>query len=117
MTSDLTFNTIAFKKSFDTKEGSERRSTTRGVNTPDLLVIKHQDATQSSSKLPMKRHLFRVDRQDIDATDAKVFVTSAYAVVEIPERTTQAELDNVVATFKAVVADATFISAVVNSES
>jgi len=117
MNADLTFNTIVFKKSFDTEDGSERRSTTRGINTPDLLSIKRQDATQSKAKLPMKRYLCRIDRQDVDAVDAVTYITSAYAVIEVPVRSTQAQVDNVLATFKAAVADASLLAAVLNSES
>lgn len=117
MNADLTFNTIVFKKSFDTKEGSERRSTTRGVNTPDIMSIARQDAVQSSSKLPMKRYKLRIDRQDLDATDAKVYQTSAYVVIEVSERATSAQITDIVTTFKAAVADATLLAAVLNSES
>lgn len=117
MNADLTFNTIVFKKSFDEKDGSERRSTTRGINTPDVLTVKRQDAVQSKSKVPMKRYLVRVDRTDIDATTAASFITSAYAVVEVPALATQAMVDNVITTFKAAVADATLVAAVLNSES
>lgn len=115
MNADLTFNTIVFKKSFDLKGESTRQSITRGVNTPDKLVIKGQTYTDSTTKIAGKRYTARVDREDIDVNGDKI-VTSMYFVVAIPSTATQAYVDNVVATFKAVVADATFIPAVENGE-
>jgi hypothetical protein len=115
MNADLTFNTIVFKKSFDLKGESERQSIARGINTPDKLIIKGQDYVDSSTKVPGKRFTGRVDRYDLDATSQKI-VTSCYFVLAVPSTATQAQVDNVVATFKAVVADATFIVGVENGE-
>lgn len=115
MNADLTFNTIVFKKSFDEKDGSERRSTTRAVNTPDMLIIKSQSYIDSATKIAGTRYTGRVDRQDIDANLAPI-TTSAYFVIAVPKTATQAQLDNVVATFKAVVADANFVANVLNNE-
>jgi hypothetical protein len=115
MNADLTFNTIVFKKSFDEKGGSERKSIARGINTPDKLVIKSQSYVDSVTKVAGTRFTGRVDREDIDANLQKI-VTSMYFVIAVPATATQAQVDNVVATFKAVVADATFIPAVENGE-
>lgn len=115
MNADLTFNTIVFKKSFDEKDGSQRKSTTRGVNIPDLLTIKTQDAVDSKTKVPNRRYTGRIDRVDIDANLTEI-TTSAYFVIVVPKTATQAQLDNVVATFKAAVADANFIVNVLNDE-
>jgi hypothetical protein len=117
MTADLTFNTIVFKKAWDNQTGSERRSTTRGINTPDLLLVKHQDAVQPQNKLPMKRHLVRVERHNTDAADAVAYVTSFYVVAEVSERATSTDVSTALATFKAAVADADLLAAVLNSES
>lgn len=115
MNADLTFNTIVFKKSFDMKDESQRQSTTRGINTPDVLIVKTQDFVDSSTKVPGRRFTGRVDRVDIDANLTEI-KTSAYFVVAIPSTATQAQVDNVVTTFKAAVADATFLAAVLNNE-
>lgn len=115
MTSDLTFNTIAFKKSYDLADESLRQSTTRGINTPDRLVIRSQSYVDSSTKVPGTRFTGRVDRVDVDANLQEI-TSSAYFVIAVPKTATQAQLDNVVATFKAVVADANFIANVLNSE-
>lgn len=119
MNADLTINTIVFAKSFDEKDGSERRSTARGINTADLLAIKRQDATDSKSGIASKRYLARVDREDVDAATGKKYITSAYFVIVVPEYATQAQVDNVVATFRALVASTSpnYITQILNSES
>lgn len=115
MDANLTFNTIVFKKTFDEKDASERRSSTRGVNTPDMLNIKSQDYIDSVTKVAGRRFTCRVDRVDTDA-NGQSFTTSAYAVIAVPSLATQAQLSNVVTTFKAVVADANLLNDVVNNE-
>lgn len=115
MNADLTFNTIVFKKSFDEKDGSERRSTTRGINIPDVLSIKSQDYVDSSTKVPGRRYTGRVDLVSIDA-NLKQITTSAYFVFAVPSTATTSDVSNITTTFKAVVADASFIAAVLNNE-
>jgi hypothetical protein len=115
MNADLTFNTIVFKKLWDLQSQSLRQSIARGVNTPDQLAIKGQDYVDSATKIAGKRYTARVDRTDIDANLNKI-VTSMYFVLAIPATATQAQVDNVVATFKTVVADSTFIPGVENGE-
>lgn len=115
MNADLTFNTIVFKKSFDEKDGSERQSIARGINTPDKLIIKSQDYVDSATKVAGRRFTGRVDRVDLDPNGVLIN-TSMYFVVAVPETATQAQLDNVVATFKAAVADANFVINVLNNE-
>jgi len=115
MNADLTFNTIVYKKSYDEVDGSLRQSIARGVNTPDKLVLKSQDYVDSTNKVPGRRHTFSVDRVDIDANLAPI-QTRVYGTVVIPSTSSQAALDNVIATFKAVVADAGFLTSVTNNE-
>lgn len=115
MNADLTFNTIVFKKSFDSEGKSERRSTTRGINTPDVLVIQSQDYVDSKTKVPGKRYTARIDRYDIDGNLASID-TEAHLVISVPSTAPQASVDNVVATFKAAVADASLIAGVLNNE-
>lgn len=115
MNADLTFNSVVFKKSFDEKEMSQRQSTARGVNTPDQLIIKSQEYTDSATKVTGKRYTIRVDRHDLDANSQKI-VSSAYLVIAVPSTVTQAQLDVVIATFKAAVADASLVAAVLNDE-
>lgn len=115
MNADLTFNSVVFKKSYDTKEESLRRSTARAINTPDDLIIKSQDYTDSKTKVSGTRYTVRVDRHDLDSELRKI-ISSAYLVIAVPSTVTTAQLDVVVATFKAAVADASLIAAVLNNE-
>jgi hypothetical protein len=115
MNADLTFNSVVFKKTFDLKDESQRQSTARGVNTPDLLIIKSQDYVDSVTKVAGKRYTGRFDRHDIDANLTKI-VSSAYFVIAVPATVTQAQLDVVVATFKAGVADANLVVNILNNE-
>lgn len=115
MNADLTFNTIVFKKSFDEKGGSERRSTARAINTPDLLIIKTQDYVDSATKVAGTRYTGRVDRVDLDANNTLI-TTSMYFVIAVPETAAGASVTDVVTTFKAVVADTNFVANVLNGE-
>ncbi len=115
MNADLTFNSIVFKKSFDNETGSERRSTTRGINTPDLLTIKSQSYTDSATKVPGQRYTGRVDRDVIDANGQK-YTTSCYFVYSVPALAVSGDITAVTATFKALVADADFMANVLNNE-
>jgi len=115
MNADLTLNTIVFKKSYDTQDKSERQSTARGINTPDKLTIQSQDYVDSTTKVAGRRYNLRVDRLDIDANLAPID-TAAYAIIQVPSTATQAQVDNVIATFKAAIADASLVANVLNNE-
>lgn len=115
MNADLTFNTIVFKKSFDEKDGSERQSVARAINTPDKLIIKSQSYVDSSTKVKGTRFTGRVDRHDLDANGQK-YITSAYFVLAVPESAESGDVTNVITTFKALVADANFMADVLNNE-
>lgn len=115
MNADLTFNSIPFKKSFDEKDGSERRSTLRGINTPDVLTIKSEQYVDSKTKVPGVRYLYRIDRTTIDS-NLRSITTAMYGVIQVPSTALPADVTDVTATFKAVVADANFISSVLNNE-
>jgi len=118
MNADLTINTIVFAKSFDEKEGSTRTSTARGINTPDLMVIKRQDTVEGKNKVATKRYLVRFDRVTID-DNLQSITTSAYMVIVVPSTAEQADVDNVVATIKAFAATSapSLVTQVLNSES
>lgn len=115
MNADLTFNTIVLKKSFDTEDSSERRSTARGINTPDLLTIKSQAYVDSETKVPGTRYTGRIDRVTIDA-NLQSIKTSCYFVFAVPATALTADVTDVTTTFKAIVADASFMAAVLNNE-
>jgi hypothetical protein len=92
-----------------------RQSTTRGVTTPDQLIIKSQDYVDSKTKVSGQRYTVRIDRHDVDANLQKI-ISSAYLVIAVPSTVTTTQLNTVVATFKAAVADADLITNVLNSE-
>jgi hypothetical protein len=116
MNADLTFNTIVFKKSWDDPDkGSLRRSTARAINTPDDMSIKSQSYVDTTTKVAGTRYTARIDRHDIDANGQKI-ITSAYLVIAVPETASSAQVTDVVTTFKAVVADANYITNVLNNE-
>lgn len=119
MNADLTINTIVFAKSFDEKDGSERRSTARGINTADILTVKRQDATDSATKLATKRYLVRFDRENINAVTSQKYTTSAYFVIVVPSIAESEDVSDVVATLRAFVASTSpnYITQVLNSES
>lgn len=114
MNANLTFNSIVFNKTFDENGLGNRQSTTRGLNTPDVLTVRSQDYVDSATKLPGSRFTARIDASEI--VGSNTVVTSAYFVIAVPGVATQARIDSVVATLKAAVADATFIPAILNNE-
>lgn len=118
MDANPVINTITFTKTFDEKDGSERRSSARGVNTPDLMVIKHQNYVDSQTKVPGIRHVVRIDRVS-QTTEGKKYNTSCYAVLMVPEVASQTDIDTVVTTFRAAIASTNpnIIAGVLNSES
>lgn len=118
MDANLTINTIAFNKSFDTQEGSERRSSARGINLPDILSIKRQGSVDSKTKQNTTRYVARFDRWN-ETSEGVRYNTALYLVVAVPEAATQDDVDTIVATFRAFVASETpdYLAAVLNSES
>lgn len=115
MNADLTFNSVVFKKSYDSKDESLRQSTARGINEPDQLIIRSQDYVDSATKVAGKRYLIRVDRHEIDANLQKI-IQSMQIVIAVPETALTADLDVLLATFKAAVADSALLAAVLNGE-
>lgn len=105
MIDTITENSIVFSLLFRDKEGSERASNARGVNTPDTLTIKHQSATDSKYGVATQRHLLRIDRKDQDETTGKMYVTSAYVNIVVPELATTSQVGAVIATLRAIVAN------------
>jgi hypothetical protein len=115
MNPDLTFNTIVFKHSYDIEGKHVRTSTARDVNTPDVLITASQAYVDSVTKVPGIRLTGRIDRWDLDAQLRKI-QTSCYLVYAIPESAATAAVTNVTTTFKALVADASFMAALINRE-
>jgi len=115
MNADLTFNSVVFKKTFDERDLSERQSIARGINTPDDLVIKTQAYVDSATKVAGRRFQGRVTRVAIDA-NGQPYNTEIYYIANIPQLASGTDLSTVTATFKALVADADFMTNVFNNE-
>lgn len=109
MNADLTFNSVAFIHSYDLKDQRTRVSKTRGINTPDYMITKSTAYVDATTKVAGTRYVIRFDRHDIDA-NLQAILSSAYCVFAVPSTVTQAQLDVVVATFKAGVADANLVA-------
>jgi hypothetical protein len=86
MNADLTINTLAFKTVYSDQSGSLRREVSRGPNLPTELQIKHQDYTDSATKLPGKRTVVRFDRF-VAHSNGTIVPVSAYAVIAVPTDT------------------------------
>lgn len=52
MDNNLTISTLTFTGSYSDKSGSLRRETSRGLNLPEVMQVKHQLYTDSVTKRP-----------------------------------------------------------------
>lgn len=97
MNNDLTISTLSFKLGFSDKAGSERRETSRGINLPEVMSIRHAPYTDSATKLPGIRSVLRFDRH-LELSTGVIAPVSAYLVVAVPNDTgvTSADVVDVV---------------------
>jgi hypothetical protein len=116
MDADQTYNSIAFIKSWDKDGISKRQSNTRGINTPDVMTIQSQDYVDSVTKLPGRRYTCKLTRVDVDANLATI-QSHASMTFNVPSTVTSAQFAVLVATFRAMVADADHIEDILNNES
>jgi len=84
MQADLTISSLSFKQAFSDETGSKRNETSRGANLPEIMLVKHQDITDSATKLPARRSLLRFDRS-VTLTGGTIAPVSAYVVVQVPK--------------------------------
>lgn len=119
MDSNVTYNSIVFAKSYDDATGSVRQSTARAINTPDVLTIKHMEFTDSSTKAAMTRHTIRLDSLQIDS-ESVIFKNDAYLVIDICSKATTVQVNALIATIRAAIANTTagsdILAAVLNNE-
>lgn len=115
MNADLTFNTVVFAKQYDNELQSLRQSVARDINTPDQLVIRSSSYTDSQTKVAGTQFNFRVDRHDLDANLAKI-ISSVSSTIRVPSTVTTAQLNTLIATWKAAVADADLVTKILNGE-
>lgn len=118
MNADLTINSIVFANNYNDNGESKRSSSARGVNLKDVLVIRNQDSVEKQTGIESRRYTMRVDANQVDTVSGKPYVVSIYAVFSIPKLATQAQIDAVVATFRAAIASTTpnYITQILNDE-
>lgn len=84
MDNNLTINSLALSFRFsDKSNGSERINVSAGANLPLKMTVKHQQYTDSATKLKGRRSLLRFDKT-IDGLDGTLPVVSGYLVVTVP---------------------------------
>lgn len=115
MNADLTFNSVVFKKSFDSPDLSLRQSTARAINTPDTMTIRSQDYVDSKSKISGRRHSVRVGRTFLDA-NLVLGEVSWNLTAQVAGNASNTDITTSLATLKAAVADADLLTNVLNNE-
>lgn len=116
MNADLTYNSVAFIKQWDDPiKGSSRQSITRGINTPDRILVRSMSYVDSVTKVAGTRFNILLEREDLDGTSQKIKSTAGVTIA-VPSTATQAQVDVLVATLKAAVADASLIANVLGSQ-
>jgi hypothetical protein len=115
MNADLTYNSIVFAKSFDEKDGSERRDTTRGINSPDVLTIRSTAYVDPVTKVPGTRYTAEFRRHDLDAAGV-AYASKASFSIAVPSTENSTDLGVLITTFKAAVANADLIADILNNE-
>lgn len=85
MNADLTINSLVFAQKYNDRDaGSVRTDVSRGVNLPEILTIKNQSYTDSSTKLPGRRTVVRIDRHVADSGGNIVTGLECHVVVAVP---------------------------------
>jgi hypothetical protein len=92
MNNNLTVSALAFNLAFTDKNGSERREVSRGVNLPEVMSVRHQEYTDSSTKVKGVRSVLRFDRHLL-LSSGIIAPVSAYLVVTTPTDTGVASSD------------------------
>lgn len=118
MNASLTFNSVVFVPSLPQpgQDGSHRQSSARGYTLPDILTINAQSYTDSRYKQPGIRRTARIGGTYADANGVKHEI--AFSVIaQIPYAAVSADVGTVLTTFKAAVADAGFLTDLLENES
>jgi hypothetical protein len=116
MDNDQTYNSIVFVKSLsDSASVSKRQSIARGINTPDIMTIQSQAYVDSVTKVAGRRYNCKLTRVETDANAVNVNITAGITF-QIPSTASTAGVTALVATLRAVVADADHMEDVLNNE-
>jgi len=83
MNASLTLNTLTFDQSKSGDAGSERREVSRGVNLPEILIIRHQDYVDSGTKVPGVRSNVRIERY-VAMADGRIVPVTLSLSVAVP---------------------------------
>lgn len=87
MDANLTINSLSFVSKYNDRDaGSVRVETSRGVNLPEILTIKTQNYVDSSTKIPGRRTMVRVDRHVAGLDGGVISGLEAHVVVSVPAR-------------------------------
>jgi hypothetical protein len=81
MNADLTIDTLTFAQQYSDESGSRRVEVSRGVNLPEIMMVKHRPYTDSALKRPgiesaliFERHLTLADGTIVPAVRATLKV-------------------------------------------
>jgi hypothetical protein len=83
MNATLTLSSLTFGLTKSGDLGSERRETSRGVNLPEILTIRHQDYVDSGTKIPGVRSNVKIDRY-VSLTNGRIVPVTASLTVTVP---------------------------------
>lgn len=118
MDSNITINSIPFRKSYDSQDLGVRRGTTRGINNPDIMTIKRQDTNEGPSKEATQRFSVRFDRHTFDEATGKTSVPFVQNIIGVPISAASSDIEALIATNRAFWASVTpdYIAQVTNGE-
>jgi len=116
MDTNLTVDTVVYTKVFDDASGSVRRNTALGLQSPRTLTIKHQETVDSKTKEPKVRSLVRFDFSQTTGTPAIRSTDSVQVVLEIPESSTPARMQEVIDGAVAFLGTSGLVTSILNRE-
>jgi hypothetical protein len=79
------------------------------------MYIRSQDYVDSATKVAGRRHTCRVERHELDANNTPI-ISVASLTFQVPSTAPGASITALIATFRAVVADADHIEDILNDE-
>lgn len=93
MDNNLTIDTLVFNLRYsDKSDGSERRETSRGVNLPEIMTVKHRDIVDTKTKKSSTQSVLRFDRM-LALSDGTIAGPEAHIVVTCPKDTNVTSAD------------------------
>jgi hypothetical protein len=104
MNLSLTISTLVFNQLYSDKAGSERRETSRGLNLPEVMLIKHRDTVDAKNGITVQQSLVQFDRVML-LSNGKYFPVTGKLTLVIPKDSAveAADVTSVVARFAQVI--------------